>query len=63
MLWLVIFLGIIGWIGTVWILPAVLYGLPTVVTSPERIRAALRLADLQAGRPSLTWDVAMGGFW
>ncbi len=32
-----------------WILVPAVYGLPSVPTRPERIRAALRLADLKAG--------------
>ena len=32
-----------------WILVPALYGLPSVPTRPDRIRAALRLADLKAG--------------
>ena len=32
-----------------WVLVPALYGLPSVPTKPDRIRAALRLADLKAG--------------
>lgn len=36
-------------IGILWILVPAMYGLPPISTKPDRIRQALKLADLQAG--------------
>lgn len=54
----IIVLLIILTLMLLWILVPVVYGLPTVPTRPERIRAALRLADLKAGEAF--YDLACG---
>jgi SAM-dependent methyltransferase len=41
--------GIFLTLAALWILIPALYGLPSVPTKHERVRAALRLADLRAG--------------
>jgi precorrin-6B methylase 2 len=41
--------GIFLTLALLWILVPALYGLPSVPTKPDRVRAALRLADLGAG--------------
>jgi SAM-dependent methyltransferase len=41
--------GIFLTLAALWIFIPALYGLPSVPTKPDRIRAALRLADLRAG--------------
>lgn len=41
--------GIFLTFAALWILVPALYGLPSVPTNPDRVRAALRLADLRAG--------------
>lgn len=41
--------GIILTLAALWILIPALYGLPSVPTKPDRVRTALRLADLRAG--------------
>jgi precorrin-6B methylase 2 len=47
---IVIFLaGLLLTLAALWILVPALYGLPSVPTHPDRIRAALRLADLKPG--------------
>ena len=43
-----------------WILVPAFYGLPTVSTRPERIRAALRLADLRAGEAFVDLGSGLG---
>ena len=44
-----IFLLIVLTLMLLWILVPAVYGLPSVPTRPERIRAALRLVDVKAG--------------
>lgn len=44
-----IFSALVLTLAALWTLIPALYGLPTVPTSPNRVRAALRLADLRAG--------------
>jgi SAM-dependent methyltransferase len=41
--------GLFLTLAALWILVPALYGLPSVPTHPDRIRAALRLADLKPG--------------
>lgn len=41
--------GLFLLLAALWILVPALYGLPSVPTHPDRIRAALRLADLKPG--------------
>lgn len=49
MILLYLLLGIFLVVTALWILIPALYGLPSVPTNHDRIRAALRLADLRAG--------------
>ncbi len=46
---LVVFLLLVLTFALTWIIVPALYGLPSVPTRPERIRKALRLADLKPG--------------